>query len=46
LEEGSRIDFIFVSDEVKVKEIVTCNDTFEGNTYSSDHHPVVSALVI
>lgn len=42
--EGARIDFIFVSDGIAVREIVTCNDTFPGNTYSSDHHPVVSAL--
>lgn len=43
--EGSRIDFIFVSEGIKVCEIATCNDYFKGYTYSSDHHPVVSALV-
>lgn len=42
--EGARIDFIFVSEGVSVREIVTCNDTFPGNTFSSDHYPVVSAI--
>ncbi len=44
--EGARIDFIFVNDGFGVEEIVTCNDTFPGNTYSSDHYPVVSNLII
>ncbi len=39
------IDFIFVSDEFKVKSHRTI-DTFINDTYASDHHPVMVILTL
>jgi len=45
LEEGNRIDCIFVNDQIIVKQHGIIGETFEGN-YPSDHMPVIAEIVI
>jgi len=45
LEEGNRIDCIFVNDQIIVKQHGIIGETFEGN-YPSDHMPVIAEIII
>lgn len=45
LEEGNRIDFIFVNDKASVEQHGIIGETFGGN-YPSDHMPVIAELII
>lgn len=42
----ARIDFIFVSEGVEVKDYTVIDDKRENNHYPSDHLPIVCSLVI
>lgn len=45
IEDGNRIDYIFVNDKAAVDQHGIIGDTFEGN-YPSDHMPVLAEIVI
>jgi len=45
LEEGNKIDYIFIKNNVEVKEHIIITDTFNGR-YPSDHMPVLAEIRI
>ena len=45
-EPGSRIDYIFVSKNIKVLDYTVHNDKYSDNRYPSDHLPVSSKILI
>ncbi|MDO8550206.1 MAG: hypothetical protein Q7S39_08670 [Ignavibacteria bacterium] len=45
LEEGDKIDYIFIKNNVEVKEHIIITDTFDGR-YPSDHMPVLAEVRI
>lgn len=43
---GGRIDYIFVSPQVRVLDYEVLSDVYNGNRYPSDHLPVTSTVVL